>query len=336
MAAVSTAGTTISQHSSSRSGQGAASLSESDSDLYIFQLPEQVPDAQSSDYGLAIALQRLKEKRVAYEADPQRLTEPKPIREPVLRELIERNMARDAAQQQEQIDAAAARDAQQQERLDAEAAHEAKLKQRIEAKSARESERQQQRQLQAKAADDERLRVLIEERSAREAASPRGVPIQSAGVSAEFGTRWNPFGKGTDFHEGIDLVGPYGSPIYATASGRVQRARSGDRNGNYVVIDHGYGFQTLYAHLSSYVVQPRTKVERGQLLGYMGSTGRSTGPHLHYGIYKQGKAIDPYAYIYGADRPTIAQVSYVCGRLMPDRLKALSVGTAQQCAQAYQ
>ncbi|MGF1601232.1 MAG: M23 family metallopeptidase [Thermosynechococcaceae cyanobacterium] len=313
-------------------GQGTASIPDSEQDLYIFKLPEKLPEAQSSDYGLTIALQRLKEERAAHEAMQQALTEPKAIREPVLRELIEKQTAQDAQQQQEDLNA---QQQDQQKRLNAKAAHEAKQQQLIEARSVLEAERQQQ-WLQAKAAREDRLRLLIEERSVREAASPRGVPIQRAGVSAEFGPRHNPFGKGTDFHEGIDLVGPHGSPIYATASGVVQRAQTGRKNGNYVVVDHGYGFQTLYAHLSGYVVKPRTKVERGQLLGYMGSTGRSTGPHLHYGIYKQGQAVDPYAYVYGADRPTIAQVSYVCGRLVPNRLKAISIGTAQQCGQAMQ
>ncbi|MEO0377110.1 MAG: M23 family metallopeptidase [Cyanobacteria bacterium P01_A01_bin.17] len=108
------------------------------------------------------------------------------------------------------------------------------------------------------------LQEMIQQTAAREAAHPRGVPVFKAGISAEFGMRRNPFGKGLHFHEGIDLVRPHGTPVYSTADGMVKRAKSSRINGNYVVIDHGYGNKTLYAHLSRYVVARNMKVKRGR------------------------------------------------------------------------
>lgn len=178
------------------------------------------------------------------------------------------------------------------------------------------------------------LQEMIQQTAAREAAHPRGVPVFNAGISAEFGMRRNPFGKGLHFHEGIDLVRPQGTPVYSTADGMVKRAKSSRINGNYVVIDHGYGNKTLYAHLERYVVARNMKVKRGQLLGYIGSTGRSTGPHLHYGLYQHNKPVNPYAYMYDL-QPTLADATYACGRFVPKSAGSDSVRLAlsRTCAQ---
>jgi murein DD-endopeptidase MepM/ murein hydrolase activator NlpD len=178
------------------------------------------------------------------------------------------------------------------------------------------------------------LQEMIQQTAAREAANPRGVPVFEAGISAEFGMRRNPFGAGLHFHEGIDLVRSLGTPVYATADGMVNRAKSSRINGHYVVIDHGYGNKTLYAHLSRYTVAPNMKIKRGQLLGYIGSTGRSTGPHLHYGLYQHGKPVNPYAYMYDL-QPTLADATYACGRFIPKNVGSDSVRLAlsRNCAQ---
>lgn len=182
--------------------------------------------------------------------------------------------------------------------------------------------------------DEPAVQELIQKTAARKAAFPQGVPVYRAGISAGFGTRWNPFGRGQVFHEGIDLVSAYGSPVYATANGVVKRARTNRRNGRYIVIDHGHGYKTLFAHLSRSMVSRHMKVRRGQLIGYLGSTGRSTGPHLHYGVYHRGKPVNPYSYMYDL-QPTLADATFACERLVPSSIQSASVRFAmtQNCAQ---
>jgi murein DD-endopeptidase MepM/ murein hydrolase activator NlpD len=98
-------------------------------------------------------------------------------------------------------------------------------------------------------------------------------------------------------HEGIDFAGPVGKPILATAQGVVVNAEYSGGYGNQVKIDHGYGYETLYAHLSELEVKIGDRVERGDVLGYLGNTGRSSGPHLHYGVYRNGRAVNPRYYL---------------------------------------
>lgn len=150
------------------------------------------------------------------------------------------------------------------------------------------------------------LEGTLKKEAARQAAYPQGKPTQGmTPISSDFGPRPGPFGGSSEFHEGIDLIGPHGTPIYATASGVVERAENSGGYGNHVVIEHGYGYQTLYAHLSEITVSKGDKVQRGQMIAFMGNTGRSTGTHLHYSIYYQGKAIDPKPYMVSS--PAIAQ-----------------------------
>ncbi|MCM1981584.1 DUF3747 domain-containing protein [Lyngbya confervoides] len=127
---------------------------------------------------------------------------------------------------------------------------------------------------------------------------PYGNPTRGQTIiSSLFGKRPNPFGSGTVFHKGMDLSGPNGTPIISTGAGRVVKSKKAGAYGNHVMIDHGNGFRTLYAHLSNRAVQENQAVRRGQIIGSLGSSGRTTGPHLHYEIHHKGEAIDPKPYV---------------------------------------
>ncbi|GAA6755352.1 MAG: M23 family metallopeptidase [Thermus sp.] len=131
-----------------------------------------------------------------------------------------------------------------------------------------------------------------------EASLPQGLPLRSyGGITSFFGTRKNPFGPGLEFHDGLDFSAPYGAPVYATGGGVVARVGWMGPYGLAVLLDHAEGYQTLYGHLSRVLVRPGERVEKGQVLGLVGSTGRSTGPHLHYSVYRQGVALDPRPYL---------------------------------------
>lgn len=135
----------------------------------------------------------------------------------------------------------------------------------------------------------------LEKTLAQEAAFPSGQPVVGkAEISSEFGVRSNPFGGGSyEVHEGMDFVGEQGDIIAATGDGVVTLAGANGGYGNTVTLDHGHGYETLYAHMSEVRVKVGDRVKRGQIIGYIGSTGRSSGPHLHYSVYKDEKAIDP-------------------------------------------
>lgn len=142
------------------------------------------------------------------------------------------------------------------------------------------------------------LEKTLQQEADRHAAQPQGKPTKGLSpISSDFGLRPSPFGGPAEIHNGIDLLGEYGAPIYATANGLVEQAAYDGGYGYHVILDHGYGYETLYAHLSKLTVAPKAKVKRGQLIGYMGSTGRSSGVHLHYTILKNQKAIDPKPYM---------------------------------------
>ncbi len=142
---------------------------------------------------------------------------------------------------------------------------------------------------------DTRIKPALEEALAAEAAYPDGQPVVGqVEISSEFGIRSNPFGgSGYETHEGIDFVGEYGDIITATGDGTVTLAGPNGGYGNAVTLEHDNGYKTLYAHMSQVNVKVGDTVERGQIIGYIGSTGRSSGPHLHYSLYKDGKAINP-------------------------------------------
>jgi murein DD-endopeptidase MepM/ murein hydrolase activator NlpD len=143
------------------------------------------------------------------------------------------------------------------------------------------------------------LEEILDAEAKEKSAFPSGKPLAGkAEVSSEFGLRSNPFGGGNyEMHEGIDFVGPVGKPILATADGVVVKAESSGGYGKHVRVDHGYNYETLYAHLSEIEVRIGDRVERGEIIGTLGNTGRSSGPHLHYGIYRNGQAVNPRYYL---------------------------------------
>ena len=123
------------------------------------------------------------------------------------------------------------------------------------------------------------------------------VPCKYIKLTSAWGYRQNPTGPGTEFHDGVDLANNSGTPIYATRSGYVHAADTGKNLGNYVTLNHQDGYKTQYAHMTYFVVKTGQWVEQGQLIGYMGSTGRSTGPHLHFSIYYNGTSQNPANYM---------------------------------------
>ncbi len=118
-------------------------------------------------------------------------------------------------------------------------------------------------------------------------------------IGGSFGYRIDPVYKNLRFHQGLDFTAPAGTPIYATADGVVQIAGfNTDGYGNKVVINHGYGYQTLYGHMLKIKASQGQTVKRGEVIGYIGSTGKSTGPHCHYEVIKRGTKVDPVYYFY--------------------------------------
>jgi murein DD-endopeptidase MepM/ murein hydrolase activator NlpD len=118
-------------------------------------------------------------------------------------------------------------------------------------------------------------------------------------IASGFGYRIDPVYKTEKFHKGLDFTAPQGTPIYATANGTVKLAEfSATGYGNHVVLDHGYGYETLYGHMVRLKVSNGQAVKRGEVIGWVGSTGKSTGPHCHYEVHKNGEAIDPVYFFY--------------------------------------
>ena len=118
-------------------------------------------------------------------------------------------------------------------------------------------------------------------------------------IASGYGRRIDPYYKKLKFHYGVDFSAPKGTPIYATGDGKIAKTRRSRRGfGNHIVIDHGYGYESLYAHMTKYTVRKGQKVKRGDVIGYVGSTGKSTAPHLHYEVHKDGKKINPAYYFH--------------------------------------
>ena len=113
-----------------------------------------------------------------------------------------------------------------------------------------------------------------------------------------YGIRLHPVHKVDRMHAGIDFTAPKGTPIQATGNGRVIKAENERVGyGNHVIIDHGFGYTTLYGHMTSYNVKVGDVVTKGQTIGYIGNTGTSTGPHLHYEVRVKGNPVDPITYV---------------------------------------
>jgi murein DD-endopeptidase MepM/ murein hydrolase activator NlpD len=123
-------------------------------------------------------------------------------------------------------------------------------------------------------------------------------------IASGFGYRIDPVYKTTKMHAGIDFTAPSGTPIYATADGTVSLAGNvGNGFGNHVIINHGYGYETLYGHMVRVKTRPGRKVQRGEVIGYVGSTGKSTGPHCHYEVHFRGTKIDPIYFFFNDISP---------------------------------
>lgn len=139
---------------------------------------------------------------------------------------------------------------------------------------------------------------VLDETLKREAAIPHGYPLRGhARITSRFGHRRNPFGWGFEFHSGLDFSAPYGAPVQVTGAGVVVEAGWKGSFGLAVVVDHGYGYRSLYGHLSSISVRVGQRLKRGHRLGRVGSTGRSTGPHLHYSVLRNGSEVNPVPYL---------------------------------------
>lgn len=148
---------------------------------------------------------------------------------------------------------------------------------------------------------------MVKDKSKLLASIPAIQPIKNSDLNrlgSGFGYRIDPIYKTIRMHEGIDFTAPLRTEIYATGDGRVSSIMRMDRGyGNCVIIDHGFGYKTLYAHMSRFNVQNRQSVKRGEVIGYVGNTGKSTGPHLHYEVIKEGAKINPVNFFYNDITP---------------------------------
>lgn len=155
--------------------------------------------------------------------------------------------------------------------------------------------------VQSKSLDE--IARLAEEKEELLAAIPAIQPVKNEDLTrmaSGFGYRTDPFTKAKKYHYGMDFTAPRGTPVYATGDGVVRRAdNSASGYGRHVRINHGYGYESLYAHLYKYSVRRGQKVQRGDLIGFVGSTGRSEAPHLHYEIFKDKRRINPINFYYG-------------------------------------
>jgi len=136
------------------------------------------------------------------------------------------------------------------------------------------------------------VRDSVERRHALAAATPSVWPV-AGWLSSYYGTRKDPFTNDKDFHPGLDISADYGQPVVATGDATVSAAGPNGAYGNMVMLDHGFGIVTKYGHLSRLAVADGQQVKRGDVIGYVGSTGRSTGSHLHYEIWMNGRLTNP-------------------------------------------
>jgi len=132
--------------------------------------------------------------------------------------------------------------------------------------------------------------------------TPTGKPAEKGWISSFFGRRKDPFNGQSRMHKGVDFASKSGTPVLATADGIVVRAEKQNGYGKMIEIDHGYGLTTRYGHNKSLRVKVGDIVKQGQVIGSMGSTGRSTGPHVHYEVLRNGKQVNPQKYIVTAEK----------------------------------
>jgi murein DD-endopeptidase MepM/ murein hydrolase activator NlpD len=158
------------------------------------------------------------------------------------------------------------------------------------------------RQLYVQSKSYDEVFDLAKNKASMMACIPAIIPVKGGAtkVGSGFGYRIHPIYKTMQMHTGVDILVPRGTPIFATGDGTVEANRAGTLSGYgiVVVINHGFGYETLYGHMSKMVARPGQKVKRGELIGYVGSTGMSTAPHLHYEVIKNGKKINPVNFFY--------------------------------------
>ena len=156
--------------------------------------------------------------------------------------------------------------------------------------------------IQSKSLDE--IVALAKEKSKLLTAMPAIQPVRNENLksmASGYGYRSDPFTKVRKFHAGMDFSAKTGTPVFATGDGKVVRAdNTASGYGNHIVIDHGFGFETLYAHLSKYNVKKGQRVKRGDIIGFVGNTGRSEAPHLHYEVHSKGQPVNPLNYYYGS------------------------------------
>ena len=159
--------------------------------------------------------------------------------------------------------------------------------------------------IQSKSFDD--IIELAKNKADMLAALPAIQPVSNKNLSrmaSGYGYRIHPIYKTRKLHTGMDFSAKSGTPIYATGDGKISKVRRSRRGyGNHVIIDHGYGYKTLYAHMKKYSVKKGQKVKRGEVIGYVGSTGTSVAPHLHYEVHKDGRKINPVNFYFNDLNP---------------------------------
>jgi murein DD-endopeptidase MepM/ murein hydrolase activator NlpD len=156
--------------------------------------------------------------------------------------------------------------------------------------------------MEAQRSSYQEVAQLIKDKERLLAHTPAIQPVSNKNlnrIASGFGYRIDPIYKTTKLHAGLDFTAPQGTPIYATANGRVETAgNTGDGYGRHVIVNHGYGYKTLYAHMVRVKARVGQTVKRGEVIGWVGSTGKSTGPHCHYEVIKNGRPIDPIYFFY--------------------------------------
>jgi murein DD-endopeptidase MepM/ murein hydrolase activator NlpD len=156
--------------------------------------------------------------------------------------------------------------------------------------------------LQVQKASFEDITEMVKNKEVLLAATPAIQPVSNKNLnrlSSGFGYRIDPVYKTPKMHAGLDFAAPQGTPVYATANGIIKfSGNSGNGYGNHVIIKHGFSYETLYGHLYRVKTQAGKKVIRGEVIGWVGSSGKSTGPHLHYEVHKNGRPLDPVYFFY--------------------------------------
>ncbi|WP_137720199.1 M23 family metallopeptidase [Methylobacillus flagellatus] len=141
------------------------------------------------------------------------------------------------------------------------------------------------------------LEALLVQKNIKNNLLPDSAPVFASYNSSSFGWRVDPFTGRNAFHEGLDFTADVGSPVFAAADGLVVAAEGRSDYGNIIIVDHGAGMETRYAHLSSFSAKVGDRVQKGQVIGKVGNTGRSTGPHLHFEVRLNGAPLDPRKYL---------------------------------------